>query len=759
MRKIPMIFQLTFILFCVMAIPIAILNGYSSSQIFRNSEHAIGQSSVAGLNASRMLNENALRNLSQSTVRLASTSVFDSVRPLQSYAELNAGYEHISKARMVQRELMTLVQSIDGVYSAYFHLDHSDYVISTDKGMMSLDNYESTDWLAEALDARVGIHGVWYPRRLDAGVNVMSFVLPLNSLSTATRGTIVVNLEERQIEQYLQLNGEQHYVLMNEAGMVLSHQDKSLLLNDMSEEPFIQDILSQPYNEGYDFYESDGERLLYTWSRSHDFSWINVGIYSMDELLDRTHVLTKDLIMLTLIIILAGSIFTIFVARWVSQPVRNLARAMRTRIEVEGGKRNEMLFLEDAFKRMQEEEQELHKLLEEKERDSRSLAALNLLRGEVTPQAEEMFAAPYFHVVVVCVDGYRKYVARNNPEARRYHKYLFISQCNDWVLEDAGLRCIYHGDGQFVMIINHNQSHGESSDPFIESLCERMQSLAADTLENSVTIGISSQSESLDGVSDLFAEALETMKRRLVAGSGCILSWNEEKDVNKKYVYSVNSETRILNFLDQSDLKQIKAELATIRKEIRSSSFISYDNIMFIYHQLVGVTIKHLRENNINNARIFAKRGNMYAALAACDTIDEIEEYLISFYEEIIQFFDRDEKETSNYGEKIVNYLKEHYAEAIVFEDMAKEIGISYSYMRKIAYEMTGISLIDYLNKLRVEEAKTFLVETQWTIAQIASEVGYYNVRSLNHFFRKFEGMTPSSYRAEKSRQRSAPDN
>jgi YesN/AraC family two-component response regulator len=99
-----------------------------------------------------------------------------------------------------------------------------------------------------------------------------------------------------------------------------------------------------------------------------------------------------------------------------------------------------------------------------------------------------------------------------------------------------------------------------------------------------------------------------------------------------------------------------------------------------------------------------------------------------------------------------VRHLEAHYREEIVFEDMAKEIGISYSYMRKIVCELTGKSLIDYLNLLRIEKAKQLLVGTPLTMTQIASEVGYSNVQSFNRFFRKFEGMPPSSYKAAKGR-------
>lgn len=237
----------------------------------------------------------------------------------------------------------------------------------------------------------------------------------------------------------------------------------------------------------------------------------------------------------------------------------------------------------------------------------------------------------------------------------------------------------------------------------------------------------------------------------MIKGAGSILYWKNEEENSRKYIDSANSERRILNFLDAGNLEGIFKELEMIRDQIRLEENISYDNIMFIYNQLIGVTIKHLREDHAGTGRLIMSRGNVYSILSTMDTIDEIEEYLHDFYREIVEKLELSSVET-NYGERIVHYLKENYREEIVLEDMAKQIGISYSYMRKIVYELTGKSVIDYLNQLRIQKAKQLLMETDLTIKQIASEVGYYNLQSFNRFFRKYEGMPPSSYRSAKTK-------
>ncbi|MFF3922172.1 helix-turn-helix domain-containing protein [Paenibacillus lactis] len=754
MKRIPMMMQLALILFCIMAIPMAILTWYSSSQILQNSEHAFAETSLAELNANRELNENALSNLSQNTVRLGGTDVFDRIRPFKSLAELKTDYMNVSKAMAVLKELLNLNQSVDGVYSSFFYLDDANYVISTDKGITSLDKYESIDWLNEALMEQKGIRGVWYPRKLDSGVNVLSFALPLNRLSTATRGTIVVNLKESQIQQYLQStkSGKQGYLLMKSSGAIISHHDKEMLLKNAYEEPFIHEIARQALPEGYMFRQLNGERLLYAWSHAKEFGWTNVSIYSVDDLMNKPHTLQRSIILLTIVIIFAGSILTVFIATWLSKPVRELVRTVRGRVNPGVHNKNELVFLEAAFKRMQEEEEGLYQMLSIREQDAQSHAIHRLLRGEVTPQAQEIFPDLHFLVAVVSIDGYRNYISRNNPETRSYHRYLLISKCDHLFPKDVRARCVYHGDGHFAILINYGQDEDDNHRIGIHAALDKMKDDAAELLEHSVTIGVSRPADSIRLVSDRLAEALEAIKQRMIDGSGGITYWKEEEGRDKKYIYPANSERRIFNFLGQGNLDSIIEELRIIRDEIRSAEYVSYDNILFIYHQLVGVTIKHLREDNVSTARIFSRRGNIYAALASFDTLDELEEYLIGFYSEIVHYLTRSPGGTHKYAERIIHYLNVHYREEVVFEEMAKEIGISYSYMRKIVYEQTGKSLSDYLNLLRIEKAKELLLNSNLPIAQIASEVGYMNVRSFNRMFRKFEGMPPSSYKLQRSK-------
>jgi YesN/AraC family two-component response regulator len=78
---------------------------------------------------------------------------------------------------------------------------------------------------------------------------------------------------------------------------------------------------------------------------------------------------------------------------------------------------------------------------------------------------------------------------------------------------------------------------------------------------------------------------------------------------------------------------------------------------------------------------------------------------------------------------------------------MAADLGISYSYMRRLVREATGRSVLDNINQLRVREAKYLLLSTEKSVAEIAREMGYRNIQSLNRYFKKYEGFTPGEFR------------
>lgn len=94
-------------------------------------------------------------------------------------------------------------------------------------------------------------------------------------------------------------------------------------------------------------------------------------------------------------------------------------------------------------------------------------------------------------------------------------------------------------------------------------------------------------------------------------------------------------------------------------------------------------------------------------------------------------------------------YIKEHYAQPITLDILASHLGLNKSYLCTIFKQATKDSFCTYTNKVRIEESKKLLKNTNQSITDIALSVGFSSASYFNTMFKKLEGKTPLEYRKE----------
>jgi AraC-like DNA-binding protein/tetratricopeptide (TPR) repeat protein len=102
---------------------------------------------------------------------------------------------------------------------------------------------------------------------------------------------------------------------------------------------------------------------------------------------------------------------------------------------------------------------------------------------------------------------------------------------------------------------------------------------------------------------------------------------------------------------------------------------------------------------------------------------------------------------TSERMEKAINYIKENFMSDISREGLALSVEMSPDYLGKLFKVYTGKKMSDYINELRINEAIRLLKLNNSTIAEIASSVGFENVKTFNRVFLKITSKSPRNYR------------
>jgi len=71
-------------------------------------------------------------------------------------------------------------------------------------------------------------------------------------------------------------------------------------------------------------------------------------------------------------------------------------------------------------------------------------------------------------------------------------------------------------------------------------------------------------------------------------------------------------------------------------------------------------------------------------------------------------------------------------------------------YLGRLFKKETGQTFKEYINKKRIQIAQNMLLNTNYTVTEIAVQTGYNNVTYFNRIFKKIKGVTPTAYRKAK---------
>lgn len=126
----------------------------------------------------------------------------------------------------------------------------------------------------------------------------------------------------------------------------------------------------------------------------------------------------------------------------------------------------------------------------------------------------------------------------------------------------------------------------------------------------------------------------------------------------------------------------------------------------------------------------------------------EIQARLIRVFVELDKCFT-----PSNLGTGIVyikraqEYIKNNFNRSITIDEIANYAGVSKTHLQRLFNIHTGMSVLQSLNYFRISKCKRLLLETNLTIDELCSHVGFNNRQQLIYEFKTQTGTTPVNYR------------
>ncbi len=99
---------------------------------------------------------------------------------------------------------------------------------------------------------------------------------------------------------------------------------------------------------------------------------------------------------------------------------------------------------------------------------------------------------------------------------------------------------------------------------------------------------------------------------------------------------------------------------------------------------------------------------------------------------------------------KVFDFIEVNYHRPITLNDVAQTVGYSPAYLTDLVRQHTGQSLYRWIIHRRMVQAYFLLLDTDQTVDEIATSLGYQNVASFCRQFRQNTGKSPNAWRSER---------
>ena len=314
----------------------------------------------------------------------------------------------------------------------------------------------------------------------------------------------------------------------------------------------------------------------------------------------------------------------------------------------------------------------------------------------------------------------------------------------------------YYADGKtgelYIFGALRQTMDGAAPDALVHDLAQRLRAMLAQYLDISCVIGIGKGENTASGMALACRQAAEAVQNRFYADGEGVLwghlsaaSSAEPSEEMQMSLYVLRQElTAALNTLQT---EKVHAALGQARTAIGGKS-LSKAMVFAVLAEIAGAVRDYFESCGMDGAQLLRPSHRDLAGLSRLQTTAEAVAWLDGMQADLDQYL---EEERTRSGPVIVcrveEILHKRYGGDISLAELAAELELTPGYISALMKKHTGLRFSEYLTRVRMEQAKRLLTETDARIYEIAAAVGYEDAFYFSRLFKRLTGVSPMDWR------------
>ncbi|WP_108992809.1 helix-turn-helix domain-containing protein [Paenibacillus agaridevorans] len=580
---------------------------------------------------------------------------------------------------------------------------------------------------------------------------------------------VATNLSESNLLKLFTEN-----TIFRESDFFVIDENRQLMLSSNSEligeHSFRQlDLAFDNHEKNYREIRLSDKKYLLAYVNSERYGWKYYSLTPLSALNQESRSTFQFIVAISVTFLILGVVFSFIFSIKIYNPIRKISEIVNGFEELDESVpyKNDFEYIGKNIQQMHDKSTQIKKHSMQISREFLDYTFYDVFTGRpVEPDTlnilnnilknEWLFSGNRY----VCLNVWFQFSEAFYEEVQDTDRLIILSKLKNVVSalsrEDTRAYVQEYNDLLFVCVVNMDEDNEKAAlDNIIQNI---YATFSFDFKYCRISIGSGRTCTELSDLRHSFNEAMTALQRRNAQEKFQVIHADATK-VENSFLYSSLEENQLIHAINSGDLNAVTDNVRLIMEKNQKNN-ASYQAMNGLYNEMIRTGYKLMTVKGMHYEHISMEAKTFHTSPDKLVIRNEEQyEKLMAFYAQIIEA----EKDRSHNLSSIVittmDYIQTHLEHDLYLEKISEQMGISTKYLSKIFKEQTGNNLTDYISLLRISKAKQLLIESDFSINEVAEKVGIFNRTTFLRTFKKYEGVSPLEFKKlnEQKKDKTSP--
>ncbi|WP_243896051.1 helix-turn-helix domain-containing protein [Paenibacillus sp. F411] len=326
--------------------------------------------------------------------------------------------------------------------------------------------------------------------------------------------------------------------------------------------------------------------------------------------------------------------------------------------------------------------------------------------------------------------------------------YAILNMMEEILTPSQPFKPVIMNESCAAVFVSPRSAEGPAPEELLMQTCKEIEDKIQAFLGLDIQLGVSRPHTQLEQVSMAFAESTAALRFCQRTGYRGVMK-SEDVDPGRlpQMTYPAHWEQELLEALQSEDREAAKELVDRILTEVETRQYTLMEAQVLFYQLLVKMmSLLQWDEQSLKKMLLDVE---YVQAMFRTTTFEELGQWFTSVgMEQLFQLLStREESHQGQIAQQIKQLVQSRFEENLTLEAIADLMNFNANYLSRVFKKEVGMSFSEYMAITKLEMAKHLLTTSDLKVQEVAEKLHYQSTTAFIRYFRKMEGMTPSSYR------------